>query len=163
MQSNINYYKWMVICLVMIVFGIGVGFIGFPKFLHNMIKGVRDSTVLQRRNACNAFEIETISEVKTAISDAFDCAKISFRCGFRDKITERFCLRFEGRSKWHRVLKQNLNEPGVSRKKKKYYTCWSADQIQDEYSNLKQIFPWDLPVEKIVVILNCLCVRFFNN
>lgn len=118
MQSNINYYKWMVICLVMIVFGIGVGFIGFPKFLHNMIKGVRDSTVLQRRNACNAFEIETISEVKTAISDAFDCAKISFRCGFRDKITERFCLRFEGRSKWHRVLKQNLNEPGVSRKKK---------------------------------------------
>lgn len=37
---NINYQKWLFICIGLVVFGIGVGFIGFPKLLRKMVKGV---------------------------------------------------------------------------------------------------------------------------
>lgn len=37
---NLNYQKWLFICIGLMVFGIGVGFIGFPKLLRKMIKGV---------------------------------------------------------------------------------------------------------------------------
>lgn len=40
---NLNYQKWLYICVGLMVFGIAVGFIGFPKLLRKMIKGVSDS------------------------------------------------------------------------------------------------------------------------
>lgn len=37
---NFNYQKWMFICVGLVLVGIGVGFVGFPKLLRKMIKGV---------------------------------------------------------------------------------------------------------------------------
>lgn len=40
---NLNYQKWLFICIGLMVFGIGVGFVGFPKLLRKLVKGVSNS------------------------------------------------------------------------------------------------------------------------